>query len=129
MSLRLAAATSAAPISASATTVLNFIEATSFSTLVDARLLQLVELVRVGLPQPLQHPQRLGCLLLVDLAQGEPDVDQDIVAQLGRLGVREQTDVHVAADPSDLDLGDLLRGIDDLDDLARNREAHVRTPP
>src|SRR5205807_4620518 len=116
MSFALEAASSARPIRASASRDLNFIQKTS-SHLVDARLFELVDLVRVGLPQPLEHPQRLHRLLLVDLAEREPDVDQDVVAHLRRLPSREEADVDVAAHPRDLDLRDLLRGVDDLDEL------------
>src|SRR5438309_8024439 len=46
------------------------------SHLIDARVFDLVDLVRIRLPQPLQHAQGLHRLLLVDLAEREADVDQ-----------------------------------------------------
>src|SRR5882757_7576514 len=81
------------------------------------------ELVGVGLAHALEHPDRMGRLRLVDLGQGEPDVDQDPVAGL-QLLVLQQADVDHAFDAGNADHREVLAVGQQLDDLTRYAEAH-----
>src|SRR5262249_4855512 len=129
MSLALAARTSATPISASPSRELSFIPKPPDTHLIDARLAELFELVGVRLAEALQHPKRLHRLLLVDLAEREADVNQHVLADLGALVAGEQAHVDVTADAGDLDLRDLPLGVDHLQDLAGDGQAHRSCPP
>src|SRR3984885_3205569 len=60
--------------------------------LFDPRVLQGGQLVLVGLADSLQEGQCRRGLVLVDLGQGEPDVDEHPLAGLGRI-IGEQADV------------------------------------
>src|SRR5581483_348495 len=82
--------------------------------------------VVVGLADPLQERQRGGRLLLVDLRQREPDVDQHPVARPDLLPL-EQADVDRPPHPADVDLGQVRPVGIELDDLAGNPEAHQAT--
>src|SRR5215210_8881952 len=62
-------------------------------------------------------------LLLVDLGEREPDVDEHPVVGAH---VVEEPDVDVPEDTGDLDLRQLVALVRDLDDPAGNREAHQR---
>src|SRR5580692_6378652 len=74
-------AASACALSASRNSSTNRIAALLF----DPRVLQGGQLVLVGLADPLQEGQRGRGLVLVDLGQGEPDVDQHPLAGLRRV--------------------------------------------
>src|ERR1700737_3138544 len=97
--------------------------------LVEAGRLDLLHLVCIRLAQPLQDALGLQGLLLVDLAEREADVDQDIVPRRRSLFAGQEPDVDVSPPPHHLDLGDLPIHVDDLEHLARYRQAHVSLPP
>src|SRR5215212_10285227 len=61
-------------------------------------------------------------LLLVDHGDREPDVDQHPVAGPDLV---EETDVDGAPDSGYVNLGESVGLVDDLNDLAWNRQAHV----
>ena len=87
---------------------------------------KLLELLLVRLAHVAQQAQRRVRLFLVDLREGEPDVDQHPVAGLRAVSVPvEQADVDVALDAGDIDPGEAVLLVDDLHDLPRNREAHA----
>jgi hypothetical protein len=65
-------------------------------------------------------------LVLVDLRDGEADVDQDPVA---RSHAVEQPDVDGAPHPGHLDPGEPVGLVDDLHDPAGNGQAHPGRPP
>src|SRR5437870_2283999 len=72
---------------------------------------------------------RVQGLLLVHLGEREPDVDQDPIAGLGADSVViEQPDVHGSLYAGDIDLGQSIGAVDDLDDLTWNGQAHGRRP-
>ena len=86
---------------------------------------EICQLLLVGLPERLQRPERLLGLGLVDPRDREADVDQHPVADADRLRpLPEQADVAVAADTRDVNLGDAVLCVDDLDDLAWDPKAH-----
>src|ERR1700736_3229856 len=80
--------------------------------LVEAGRFDLLHLVCIRLPQPLQDALGLQGLLLIDLAEREADVDQDVVAGRGSLFSGEEADVDVSPHPHYLDLGDLPIHVD-----------------
>src|ERR687895_173478 len=69
----------------------------------------------------------LGLLPLVDLGQGEADVDQHPVARL-QLLVLEQADVDRPADPAHVHLGQIGAIVHQLDDLTRDAQTHALPP-
>ena len=77
---------------------------------------ELVGEIRTELLQELQRAPRL---VLIDLAQREADVDQHPVPDLEAVG-HEQADVDRPPDAGDLRLREMMRGVEKLDDLARN---------
>ncbi len=90
--------------------------------------LQLLELLLVVRAHPHEQIARRARLLLVDLRDREADVDQDPVSRPDALAVVlgvEESHVDVAAYSRDVDFGQPIQIIDDLDDLPRNRQAHA----
>src|SRR5918999_4476826 len=85
------------------------------------------QLVRVGLADPLEEVESGLGLLLVDLGEGEADVDQDPVARL-QLLVLQQADVDGPLDSADVDLGQVGAVVHELDDLTRDAETHLLPP-
>src|SRR4029079_19345149 len=65
-------------------------------------------------------------LRLVDLGDGEADVDQDPVARLDRLVALEEADVDGAPDSGNINLGEPERLVDDLHDASWDGQAHLR---
>src|SRR4051794_16777550 len=98
-------------------------------TRTDHALPELVQLLLVLGAHLLEQAARCERLLLVDLRDGEADVDQDPVAGAGAraLGV-EQADVDVAADSRDVHPGQRVGRVDHFNDLARNGQAHPSPP-
>src|SRR5918996_2255139 len=85
------------------------------------------QLVGVGLADPLEKIEGGLGLLLVDLGQGEADVDQHPVARL-QLLVLEQADVDRPADPAHVHLGQIGAIVHQLDDLTRDAQTHALPP-
>src|SRR5919106_6522434 len=81
------------------------------------------QLVGVGLADPLEEVEGGLGLLLVDLGQGEADVDQHPVARR-QLLVLEQADVDRPPDPAHVDLCQVGAVVHQLDDLTRNAQTH-----
>src|SRR5919108_1362180 len=77
---------------------------TAAAPLLDLGLGQRGQLVGVGLADALQELQGRPGLVLVDLGQGEADVDEDPVAGPQRL-LLQQADVDRPLDPAHVDLG------------------------
>src|SRR5258708_27468284 len=91
--------------------------------LFDHGCLQRRELVLVGLPDALEVLQGRGRLLLVDLRQGEADVDQHPFAR-GRRVVGEQADVYHPPHTAQVYLGHVKLLRVKLDYLTRYDQAH-----
>src|SRR4051794_33696588 len=92
--------------------------------LLDQRLAQCRDLVLIRLADALEELHGRGRLGLVDLGQGEADVDQHPLARLGRV-IGQQPDVDQPPDAADVHLGeDAMVGVH-FDDLARYGQAHV----
>src|SRR5579875_3546892 len=96
--------------------------------LLDAGFCQRFQFVRVGLADALQELKGGRGLALVDLRQGEADVDQDPFAGLGRV-VREQADVDHPPHPTDVHAGQVGLVGEALDDLTGYAEAHMAPCP
>ena len=74
-----------------------------------------------------EHLQGAQRLLLVHPADGEPDVDDDVVAQLD---VRLVGQAGLLADAAEVDAAHAQAVlVVDLDDLARDAQTHVASPP
>ncbi|MDX6306368.1 MAG: hypothetical protein QOI77_3337 [Blastocatellia bacterium] len=82
---------------------------------------------QVKLPNFFKHAQRLFRLMLIDLAHGETDVNQDVIAHSSFL-LGEHADVDIALDAANLDLGNLIIFVDDFDNLAGYGQTHVLSP-
>src|SRR6516225_9109472 len=96
--------------------------------LLDQGCLQRRDLVLVGLPDALEELHGRGRLLLVDLRQGEADVDQHPFARYRRV-VGKQPDVDHPPHSAHVHLGQVGLFRVKLDDLTGYAEAHVRPPP
>src|SRR5690242_15447998 len=96
----------------------------------DHARLELLELLLVLRAHLLEQAQGRLRLDLVDLGEREADVDEHPVAGAGAavvVGV-EQADVDRAANPGDVDLGEPVELVDNLDDLAGDGQAHGVLP-
>src|SRR3954453_20992649 len=89
----------------------------------DHACLELLQLLLVLGAHRLEQLTRRSRLLLVDDRDREPDVDQDPVAGPE---IVEEPDVDGPSDPGNVDLGELVGLVDDLNDLAGNGQAHGR---
>jgi hypothetical protein len=69
------------------------------------------------LPEDRERPHLLRGLALADLAHREAHVDQDPVADRGRI-ILQQAEIHPAAHPGHLHQGQVGKLRDQLDDLA-----------
>src|SRR5580658_8061389 len=96
--------------------------------LFDQRCPQRGDLVVVGLPDALEEFHRGRRLPLVDLGQGEADVDQHPFAGYRRI-VDEQADVDHPPDAADVHLGQIGLLRVKFDDLTGYAEAHVTPLP
>src|SRR5258706_14211719 len=97
-------------------------------SLLDLALVQHFELIPVGRVHLAQQVERLLGLALVDLAHGEPNVDEHPVAQRDAVGAH-QRDVDVALDAGDIHFRDMISIVYELYDLARNTKAHISSNP
>jgi hypothetical protein len=96
--------------------------------LLDRAVLELSQLLAVGVAELLEELARRLRLGLVDPGHREADVDQHPVARLDRvLAAREQADVDLAPHAGDLGRGDQVLLVDELDDLSGDSETHVFT--
>src|SRR5207302_246363 len=91
--------------------------------LFDVRLRQCIELIGVGLTDAFQERQCRCGLVLVDLREGEPDVDEDPVAGLDVL-VLEEADVDGPAHAADVHLREVLP-VQELDHLTWDPKTHT----
>src|SRR3954469_6325428 len=87
---------------------------------------KLAELLLVLRAHALEQLTGRARLRLVDLRDGEADVDQDPVARLDRLVALEEADVDGAPHAGDIDLGEPVGLVDDLYDATRDGQAHLR---
>src|SRR5215210_4914182 len=71
--------------------------------------------------------ERHLCLVFVDLRHREPDVDQHPVTDL-QIVVGEQSHADGSAYAVDVDFGQGLFGVDDVDHLAGDSQTHRQTP-
>src|ERR1700742_5019700 len=112
-------ADSAWALSASRNSSTNFMTA----PLLDPGFGERFQLVGVGLADPFQERQGGRGLGLIDLGQGEADVDQHPLAR-DRRGGGQQPDVDHPPDAADVHPGQ-IRLLQELDHLTRYAEAHA----
>src|SRR5882757_7803933 len=83
-----------------------------------------VEFGRIGVAELLDGRQGQQCFGLVDLGHRESDVDQYPVVSFGHV-VGQQPHADGALHSTDVDLRQIVCGIGDLNDPARNPKAHI----